>query len=254
MRQLTAFTGKEFMGVRRSGKLLVLAILFVLFGIMNPAIAKLTPWMMEMLSDSLSDAGLTVAEVCVDAMTSWTQFYKNMPLALIAFLLMFCGTLTVEYQKGTLINMITKGLKRWKIIVSKTVTMAVLWTAGYWMSFAVTCAYNAYFWDNGIVHHMVFAACCLWLIGLWLISLMMLASAVFTSSSAVLLSVGCVFLAVYALGLFPDLLRYLPVHLMDSAELLTGVSSAADYLPAVFSTAVLSALNIAGAAACFHKR
>ena len=32
---------------------------------------------------------------------------------------MFSNTLTGEYQKGTLINIITKGMSRWKIIVSK---------------------------------------------------------------------------------------------------------------------------------------
>ncbi len=43
MRQLFAFGKKEWMELVRSGKFLVLLILFCLFGIMNPAVAKLTP-------------------------------------------------------------------------------------------------------------------------------------------------------------------------------------------------------------------
>lgn len=135
MRQLIAFAGKEFMELIRTGKLVILTLLFLFFGIMNPAIAKMTPWLMEMMSESLGEAGLTVTEVEVDAMTSWMQFYKNIPIALILFLLLFSSILTVEYQKGTLINMITKGMARWGIIASKAVVMLVLWTAEYWMCY-----------------------------------------------------------------------------------------------------------------------
>ncbi len=50
MKQLTAFTKKEFMELIRTGKALLLMILFILFGIMNPAIAKLTPWLLETMN------------------------------------------------------------------------------------------------------------------------------------------------------------------------------------------------------------
>ena len=43
MRAFLAFMKKEWMEQIRSSRLVVLTILFVLFGIMNPAIAKLTP-------------------------------------------------------------------------------------------------------------------------------------------------------------------------------------------------------------------
>ena len=65
---------KEWMELCRSGRLLVLLLVFTLFGIMNPAFAKLTPWLMETLSESLADAGLVAASVKIDAMTSWAQF------------------------------------------------------------------------------------------------------------------------------------------------------------------------------------
>ena len=91
MKQLIAFFQKEWMELTRSGKFLIIVILFTLFGVMNPALAKLTPWMMEVAAESLAEAGLVVTEVPVDAMTSWTQYYKNIPLELIVFILMFSG-------------------------------------------------------------------------------------------------------------------------------------------------------------------
>lgn len=254
MKQLIAFTNKEFMEINRTGKFVILMILFILFGIMNPAIAKLTPWLMETMSESLGDAGLTVTEVKVDALTSWTQFYKNIPIALVIFLLLFSSILTAEYQKGTLINMITKRMERWKIIVSKVTVMIALWTAGYWICYGITYGYNAYFWDNRIASHVFFSAVCFYLIGIWLISLIPFMSVFFQSNSAVIIAAGGVFLAVYLLGFLPDIKAYLPAQLMDSFDLLVGMGELSEYVYAITVTIVLSVLDIAAAIICFNKR
>lgn len=98
---------------------------------MNPAIAKLLPWLLEIMSEQLAENGMYITEIQVDALTSWTQFFKNMPILLIVFIVMFSSILTAEYQKGTLINVVTKGMKRWKILISKLLTMFVFWMVGY---------------------------------------------------------------------------------------------------------------------------
>lgn len=54
MKSFIAFLKKEVFECIRSGELTFFCILFLIFGIMNPAIAKLTPWMLETLSDSWS--------------------------------------------------------------------------------------------------------------------------------------------------------------------------------------------------------
>lgn len=254
MRQLIAFIGKEFMEVVRTGKLAVLIMLFLLFGVMNPAIAKMIPWLMDMMSESLGDAGLTVTEVKVDALTSWTQFYKNLPIALILFLLLFSSILTVEYQKGTLINMITKGMARWRIIASKAIVMIAFWTVGYWMCYGITYVYNAYFWDNGIASHVFFSAACFYLTGIWLITLILLMSAFFQSNSAVVIASGIVFLMIYLLGFLPDIKEYLPVRLLSSSDLLVGMAESSEYLCAVIVTMLLSVFNLAAAVLYFNKR
>ena len=43
MKSLLAFIKKETMEQFRSGRLTILGILFVLLGVMNPAVAKITP-------------------------------------------------------------------------------------------------------------------------------------------------------------------------------------------------------------------
>ena len=58
----------------------------------------MTPWIMEMLSDTLAEDGLIFTDIQVDALTSWTQFFKNLPVALIAFVLIFSDIFTKELQ------------------------------------------------------------------------------------------------------------------------------------------------------------
>ena len=57
MKSMIAFMKKEWMEQLRSSKVMILGILFVLFGVMNPAVAKLTPWLLELMSESLAESG-----------------------------------------------------------------------------------------------------------------------------------------------------------------------------------------------------
>ncbi|MBQ3599931.1 MAG: ABC transporter permease subunit [Lachnospiraceae bacterium] len=254
MKQLVAFIQKEWLEQIRSGKLFMVVIIFTLFGIMNPAMAKLTPWMMEIASESLADSGIVVTEITVDAMTSWTQYYKNITMPLIVFLLMFSGILTVEYQKKTLINMVTKGLSRWKIILSKTSTLLLLWTLVYWLHYGVTYGYNAYFWDNGIAKNIGFAAFCIYILGVWLLSLVLFVSVLASSSAGVLLGTAAVFGICYFIGMLTKIKEYLPTQLMNAGELLGGIGNIDGYYWAIVVCMVWAVLNIGGAVLLFNRK
>jgi ABC-2 type transport system permease protein len=158
MRAFVAFLRKELLECLRSGKLLILGALFLGFGIMNPAVAKMTPWLLELMAEEMAESGMTVTAVTVDALTSWTQFYKNIPMALIAFVLLVGSSFTKEYDADTLILLLTKGLSRTKVLAAKTAVMVGLWSAGYWLCFGVTYLYNDYFWDNSVASALLPAA------------------------------------------------------------------------------------------------
>ena len=171
MRGAFAFLKKEFLSQLRSGKLLILILVAMLFGVMSPGIAKLTPWMMETMAGSMEESGLVVTAVETTVLSSWTQFYKNAPMAVIIFLLMFGGILTTEFQKGTLVNMVTKGLARWKILGAKGLAAVVSWSVFYWLMYEITYGYNVYFWKDETVCYPGFAAVGIYLVGLWLLVL-----------------------------------------------------------------------------------
>lgn len=251
---MKAFLKKEWMEWSRTGRLLLLLLVFVVLGIMNPAVAKLTPWLMEALSESLSDSGLVTTAVKVDAMTSWAQFYKNIPMGLIAFLLACSGNFAEEYEKGTLILAITRGLSRRKIVAAKAVLLYGTWTGLYFLCFGITYGYNAYFWDNGIAGNLGFAAACTWLFGVWMIAVLICFSAALKSSSQVLLGTGGVAVGVYLLGMFPKLSPYLPVKLMDGMELLQRAGVREDYYAGMVVAGMMVLLCMVLADACFGRR
>jgi ABC-2 type transport system permease protein len=229
MNQLTAFIKKEFTELKRTGKLLIMLCFFILLGIMNPAIAKLTPWLFELLSDSMAKQGIIVGTLEVTALTSWIQYYKTTSIELIFLIIMFSGILVNEYQKGTLINMLTKGLARWKVLLSKALAMVFTWTLCYWLCFGITYLYNAYFWDNSIVVHLLLSAFCIYLVGIWLISILIAASAIFSTSSAVLLITSGTFATIYFLSIIPTMSKFLPTKLLSAQKLITGIALTSDF-------------------------
>lgn len=254
MRSFIAFIKKEIIEQLRSGRLMVLGTLFILFGIMNPAVAKLTPWLLEAMADSLAESGMLVTDVTVSAMESWVQFFKNIPMALIAFVLLESSIFTKEYQSGTLLLSLTKGLKRYKVVVSKTVVLTVLWTFGYWLCFGITYGYNAYFWDNVVAQNLLFSVICWWLFGLWVIGLMILFSAIANTNTGVLVGIGGVVFASYLLGLFPKCSEYLPSLLTDGNSLIYGVAEAKTYATAIVIVTVMFVVCFFGGIITFNKK
>lgn len=251
---MKAFLKKEWMEWSRTGRFFVLLLVFVLLGIMNPATAKLTPWLMKALSESLADTGLMVTEVHVDAMTSWVQFYKNIPMGLVVFVLLTSGSFTAEYERGTLIPVVTKGLSRRKIVGSKILFIYAAWMILYFVSFGITYGYNAYFWDNRIAENLFFAAFCNWLFGIWVLSFLILFSAAARSSAQVLLGTGGAAAGIYLLGMFPKFSSFLPAKLMDGMSLLEGMSARKDYYAGMISAGIMIVLCIALAVICFDRR
>ena len=254
MKSLIAFIKKEIMEQLRTGRLMILGMLFILFGIMNPAVAKLTPWMLETMADSLAESGIIVIDVTISAMDSWVQFFKNIPMALIAFVLMESNIFTREYQTGTLVLSLTKGLKRYKVVVSKTVVLTGLWSFGYWLCFGITYGYNAYFWDNAVAKNLMFSVICWWLFGLWEIGLMILFSTIANSNTGVLMGTGGVVLASYLLGLFPKLSEYLPTLLADGNSLIYGAAEAKTYSVPILTVIVMCIICFVGGIVIFNKK
>ena len=131
MRAFIAMTKKEFIESVRTYKLFIVAAVFLLFGMLNPITAKIMP---ELLS-SLMPEGMKVTLADPRAIDSWIQFYKNMSTQLILFIIVFSGIVANELSKGTLTNMLTKGLSRKTVILVKFTAATSIWTVSYLICF-----------------------------------------------------------------------------------------------------------------------
>ena len=232
MKTTLAFMKKEITEHIRSGRAAVLLILFTLIGIMNPAIAKMTPWLLEMMADSLAEGGMRFTAVPVTALDSWTQFFKNIPMGLIVFVLLESGVFTAEYRKGTLPLSLAKGLERRKVVLAKAAVPVLLWTVCCGLCAGITWGYSAYFWDNAAARNLPLSVACWWLFGLWATALMILFSTVCASNTGVLAGTGGTVLGCVLLGLFPRIARWLPTALADGNALIRGMAEAnAFYVP-----------------------
>jgi len=250
MRQLILLLRKELLELIRTKRAMVLLIVFGIFGILNPALAKLTPWMLSLMGESLAEQGITFGAITVDALTSWTQYFKNLMMDYILILAMFSGIFAQEYQSGTLVNLLTKGVSRGKVAGSKLLAVLIAWSVCYWLTFSITLGYTAYFWDNALPSGIWFAAICAYMMGVWLLSLELAFASALSSGMYALLLTGGVFALFLALGMLPQLVRFLPSHLGDGLGLLTGDMTTSDILPALWVslalTAVQSALCVVG--------
>lgn len=254
MKIYIALCRKELLEYIRKGRFTILLIIFMLFGVMNPAMAKLTPWLMENMSDSLAESGLVVKQITVNALTSWSQFFNNVSMIIIVYIIMVSGSFTLEYQKNTLIPVVTKGVPRYLIVLSKMTTMMTLWTLLYSGGTLITYGYNAYFWNNNIAHNLFAAVACCWLIGIIGISAVCFFSVIANSSTGVLLGVAGGIVASYIFGFIPYIKEFVPTKLLSAAALTTSGIKMDDLWAAVITTIILTIILSLLSVIFFNKK
>ena len=254
MKSLLAFTKKEITAQLRSTKLIILIALFVFFGVLSPVTAKITPWLLEAMSEALEQGGITTAPTTATVLDSWMQFFKNMSMCAIAFALIEGNIFTGEYGSGTLILSLTKGLPRHKVVIAKTAILAAVWTVVYWLCFAVTYFCNMIWWDNSVVPSLGLAVVCWWVFGLFVVALITLFSTLFRSFIGALGFTGIVVLVFSLISIAPIVANYLPTYLMTGTALIYSTAQPSDFLPSIIITIAASIVCFAVSIPLFNKK
>jgi len=252
MRGFTAFTGKELQESVRTYRLMILAAVFLILAMMNSLSAKFLP---ELLG-ALMPEGMQIQVAEPTVMDAWTQFYKNIPqLGLIVFVVMMSSSLAGEFGRGTLVLLLTKGLRRRTVVLGKFTSAVTVWTLVYVFCAVISYGYAVYFWRSETVSHLLFALSCLWLFGVLLVAVLLLGGVVFKSMSGGILTVGTGVVLLFLLNLIPPLTRWNPLRLATmSTALLGGQIGPGEFLPAVGVACGAGVLLLAGAILIFNKR
>lgn len=236
MNGFTAFFKKEWVEALRSYRILILGAVFLLLGMMNPLSAKFLPE----LVNSMMPEGMTITLAQPQALDSYLQFFKNIPqIGLIVIVIVFSGILPRELQNGTLVNLLTKGLTRSSVVLSKLFCSILLWSGAYLLCFGVTYGYTVFLFPGERVTGLLLAALCLWLFGVLLLSASLLGGVLFKSSYGSLLFTAGFVGALFLLNILPQAQKGNPVMLAaNCAALLNGGASAGDFtFPIVFTAA-----------------
>lgn len=253
MKTAIAFEKKEIKEYIRTGKGAIISAIFVLFGLMNPAMVKITPYLLEKFSNA-EETGMVIKIANIDASMSWAQFYKNVPMALIACCLLLGASLTDEMQRGTIVLVLTKGLSRWKVVLLKAINLCLIWSAGYWACYGITYFYTGYYWDNSVVGNIAFSAMCYWILGLMIMSLIILFSTAFSSYAGAIVGTGAVYAILSFLAVIPSLAKYLPTYLASSQRLLNKTQKTSDFFASIVITCVVIVIGLLISCVLFNKK
>ncbi len=252
MRQYLTFTKKEFREGIKSYKLLILLAIFIGFGILAPLSAKFLP---EILKTSMPE-GMGFELPVPTAADSWLQLYSNLTqLGFLTLGILYSGLFASEISKGTLIPLLTKGLPRVTVLLSKLSYVLVSWSVSLASSAAVCALYTQFFFKESNGRSLLFALFCLWLYGILLLSALFFFGVLFRSGYGCMLGTGLAAVALQLINIIPKIKQYLPVYLSSQfPKLLSGETVAGDMRIPILLCLCLSAALLAGAILMFQRK
>ena len=254
MKSFLAFLKKDVTEQWRCRRVMIIGIIFAAFGIMNAGFAKLTPLLLEATEDMLAASGMSLQVQPATAVDSWLQFFANIPMALIAFVLIQGGAFTREYKSGTLVLSLTKGLDRYKVIFSKTIVLFSSWTYGYFLCFGVNYLANVCLWTPAGASHLLFATFSWWLFGIWVIALMILFSVLSSSQTGVFLGTGGVVFGLYMISIIPKIGKFLPTYAAGGGALIYGTAEPKTYVISLCIAFACTVACIGASIPLFNKK
>lgn len=252
MRTLPTMLRKELLENWRTYRFLILAVVFLIFALMSPLIAKLTPDIMKMsFGKSL---GIQLPKPT--SVDSWTQFYKNIgQMGIFVVAIMFSSTMSQELGKGTLVNLVTKGLPRWVVVCSKYISLLLQWVVILTASFLVTWGYTAYYFPDHKTPYIFLGFLPLLVFGMFFLAVILFGSTLARNSYSGLLFTILVMGVLYLVNLFKAAQNYNPVTLIgDNMAITQGTKTLVKIAPGMAVAVAAAVLLVIGAVAVLNRQ
>jgi len=169
--------------------------------------------------------------------------------------IVFSGILSTELSKGTLINMLTKGLSRSSVILSKYTGMLIIWTASITACFFLTWGYTVFLFPDDEIFNLLFSVFCLWSFGAFLLAFLLFSSTLVKSNYGCMLITGAGAVILLLLDIIPATHKYNPLSLStDNLGLLTNAIEASSLNYAVLISGLLSLFLVAASVMIFRRK
>ncbi len=246
---------KELAEAWRTRRLPVVAVLFLVVGIISPLTAR---YLNEILAAALGDQ-LPVALPDPTVTTVLEQLQKNLgQLGSLAAIALAMGSVSGELDRGTAALVLAQPVGRPAFLAAKLLAIAIVLGVTVLLASVVAWIYTAILFEPVAVDGWVAMTVLSWLaLSTWA-ALTFLASAVTGSTMA---AAGLGFVALVGVGivaLIPALDRFLPTGLsLPAINLAAGAGAAVDVgrlATAVTGSLFLVAISMAGAVAAFRRR
>jgi len=252
MRIFLSLLNKEAIEGARTKKMTSILILFLFIGLISPLTAKLTP----MILQSIATGNIDINVAPPSEIDSWTQFFKNISqIGMFGLAIILSTQMANEFQKGTLINLLSKGLPRYQVVLSKIFYNFILWFLAYFCSFIITYFYTKYFFGISFpIRNILMAALLPFIFGLFLISLEILAGVISGNviGTLILTTVGIVIQLI--LSIRDEIVKYMPIALIGKpVNLIKGIGYDDYYVP-IITGSILLILCIVISIAIINKK
>jgi ABC-2 type transport system permease protein len=211
------FLRKELREGLRTNRVLVVAAIFALLGIISPLTAKYTPELLKSLG--ATGNGITIVLPTPTVKDAIAQFIKNVAgTGILVALLLPMGLVAREKERGTAAFVLTKPLTRAAFLSAKLAALGLTLTLGVAIGALATYWYTALLFAPIALGGFVVATL------LVLLSLMVYASFTFLGSTltngqlpAAGIGLAC-WIVVSILGVFPSIEQYTPAGLLNPAS------------------------------------
>lgn len=252
MRIFLSLLKKEAIEGARTKKMISTFILFLFIGVISPLTAKLTP----MILQSIATGNIDINVAIPSEIDSWTQFFKNISqIGMFGLAIILSTQMANEFQKGTLINLLSKGLPRYQVVLSKIFYNFILWFIAYFCSFILTYFYTKYFFGISFpIGNILMAALLPFIFGLFLISLEILAGVISGNVIGTLILTTSGIVIQLILSIRDEIVKYMPIALIGKpVNLIKGIGYDDYYVP-IITGIILLILCIVISIAVINKK
>jgi ABC-2 type transport system permease protein len=179
---LASAVRKELQQQWRTKRVLVVAAVFLLFGMGSPLLARFTPELLSSIEGAEQFAGLIPRPTNVDALS---QYIKNLTqFGFIMAVLLGMASVAGEKERGTVAMILSKPMPRWAFLLSKFVAQAFVYAAGFVLAGLGAYYYTSILFDPLVLGPFMFGNL---LLLIWLLvfaALTLLASTIASTTGA----------------------------------------------------------------------